>query len=376
MVLIASVQADVLAARPARGVRFSIGDYDEFSLVLVTVRTEDGTTGHGEAIARRGPAMTAAAVSDLLAPELIGQDARNIGRLWLAMFDRLRRWGHAGGVVVEAISGVDCALWDIAGQAAGQPVWRLLHGAGRERVPVYASSVYIDTDEAMVLDAQQQVDAGFGAVKLKIGRGPERGGIRGDLRAVARIRDAVGPDVELLVDANGAFDAATAIRVARGLEELDVAWFEEPVAPDDLDGYARVHAMTAVPLAAGESVFGSIGFRRLIGEGLIDYVQPDLGRCGGITAATQIAALSFAHNRALAPHTGFSGGLSQVAALHLAAASPDLFALEYMFIDNPARDLFVDGYPRPEGGTLPVPSAPGWGLELDLERIDTMKVPR
>lgn len=371
--IIASVDADVLIGRPQQGVRFAIGDYDEFALVLVTVRTETGLTGFGEAIARRGPKMTAAAVSSLLAPVLVGADARNIGGLWLTMFDQLRRWGHAGGVVFEAISGVDCALWDIAGKAAGIPVWRLLYGAGRERVPVYASSVYIDTDDVMVAQAQKQVAAGFRAVKVKIGRDAADGGFRADIRVLAKIREAVGAGVNLMVDANGAFDAATAIRVGRALEECDVTWLEEPVPPDDLDGYRRVHSMTSTPLAAGESVFGSMGFKPLIEEGLIDYVQPDLGRCGGMTAATQIGALAFAHHRPLAPHTGFSGGLSQLAAIHLAAAAPELFALEYMFIDNPARELFSVGYPRPEDGMLEVPEGPGWGLELDLDRVTHMK---
>lgn len=371
--IIASVQADVLIGRPQRGVRFAIGDYDEFALVLVTVRTETGLTGFGESIARRGGEMTAAAVTSLLAPVIVGADARNIGGLWMTMFEQLRRWGHSGGLVIEAISGVDCALWDIAGKAAGEPVWRLLYGAGRERVPVYASSVYIDADEAMVAQAQELVAAGFGAVKVKIGRSAEDGGFRADINAVAKIREAVGADIDLMVDANGAFDAATAIRVARALEECDVAWLEEPVPPDDLDGYRRVHSMTATPLAAGESVFGAIGFRPLIEEGLIDYVQPDLGRCGGMTAATQIGALAFARHRFIAPHTGFSGGLSQLAAIHLAAATPELFALEYMVIDNPARELFRDSYPRPRDGMLKVPKGPGWGLELDLERVAHMK---
>jgi L-alanine-DL-glutamate epimerase-like enolase superfamily enzyme len=371
--IIASVQADVLTARPKRGVRFSIGRYDEFSLVLVTVTTTEGLVGYGEAIARRGPEMTAAAVTSLLAPVLTGRDAGNIGGLWVAMFDQLRRWGHAGGVVLEAISGVDCALWDIAGKAMGAPVWRLLYGVGRESVPVYASSIYIDADEVMVAEAQEQVARGFGAVKVKIGRSGAQGGIQGDLRAVTKIREAVGANVELMVDANGAFDAATAIRIGRSLEAIDVTWLEEPVPPDDLDGYRRVRAMTSTPLAAGETAFGATGFKTLLGEGLIDYVQPDLGRCGGLTAAMQIAALSFVQNRTLAPHTGFSGGLSQLAALHLAAATPDLFALEYMFIDNPARELFTESYPCPQDGTIAVPQGPGWGLELDLDRLEHMK---
>jgi L-alanine-DL-glutamate epimerase-like enolase superfamily enzyme len=371
---IIAVEADLLIARPHRGVTFAIGHYDEFAMVLVRVTTDDGLTGYGEAIARRGGEMTRAAVESLLAPVLIGRDPRDIGGLWVAMMDRLRRWGHAGGVVVEAISGVDTALWDLAGKAAGAPIWALLHGAGRAEVPVYASSVYIDTDAAMVTDALEQRDLGFTGIKIKIGRPPGDGGMRADVRAVAAIREAVGDGVALMVDANGAYDAATAIRVARALEDIEVTWLEEPVPPDDIDGYRRIHQMTSTPLAAGESVFAVFGFRQLLAEGLIDYVQPDLGRCGGITAAMQIYALCYAANKAFVPHTGFSGGVSQLAALHVAAAAPQLATLEYMFIDNPAREIFVEGYPRPTDGVLTVPRGPGLGLQLDHERIEALIV--
>ena len=367
---IESVSARVLAAKPEKGVMFAIGYYDVYTLVLVEIRTEDGVVGYGEAIARRGPEMTKAAVEHLLAPVLVGEDARNIEGLWISMMNRLRRWGHAYGVVVEAISGVDCALWDIAGKVAGQPVYRLLHGAGREQVPVYASSVYIDEYDVMVKEALEQVANGFKTVKVKIGRTEAEGGIHSDIESVGRIREAVGQRIDLVVDANGAYDAATAIRVGRGLEEFDVKWLEEPVPADDVESYRRIHAMTSTPLAAGESHFGVLGFRPFISEGLIDYVQPDLGRCGGITAAMQIYALTFANNKAFAPHTGFSGGLSQLAAIHVAAAASQLEGLEYMFIDNPARELFVGGYPKPANGMLPVPTGPGLGLELDWEIVD------
>lgn len=369
---IESVRARVLAAQPEQGVVFALGAYDVFTLVLVEVRTDDGLVGYGEAIARRGAEMARNAVESLLAPVLVGKDARDIGNLWVEMIDQLRRWGHTGGVVVEAISGVDCALWDLAGKAAGEPVWRLLHGAGRRRVPVYASSVYIDSDEAMVEQSLEQVRAGFSAVKVKIGRDAASGGMRGDVRALRAIRSAVGSDVDLMVDANGAYDAATAILVGRALAELDIKWMEEPLPPDDEAGYRRVHDLAIVPLAAGESHFGPFGFRALAVEGLVDYVQPDLGRCGGITAAMQVAAMAYAYNRRVAPHTGFSGGLSQLAALHIAAATPGLDSLEYMFIDNPARELFVDGYPRPEQGFIDAPEGPGLGLELDLDYVSSI----
>ena len=357
---IESVRARVLAARAQRGVTFAIGPYDVYTLVLVEVRTDDGLVGYGEAIARRGAAMTRAAVEDLLAPAIVGRAAEDIGGLWVQMIDQLRRWGHTQGVVVEAISGVDCALWDLAGQVARRPVWRLLHGAGRERVPVYASSVYIAADDAMMAEARQQADLGFRGVKVKVGRTEEEGGWRADVGVLEKIRGAVGPGVELMVDANAAFDAATAIRFARAVEPLDLKWLEEPVPADDLDGYRRIRQMTAVPLAAGEAHFAPFGFRALLHEGLIDYVQPDLGRCGGITAAQQLQALVYAHNKRLSPHTGFSGGLSQLAALHVAAAAPNLEAFEHMFIDNRPASCSSGAIRRRTAGSSPRPRRPAW----------------
>jgi D-galactarolactone cycloisomerase len=371
---IESVRSRVLAARPERGVTFGIGEFNEYVGVLVEVETDTGLVGHGEAIARRGAAMTAAAVDSLLAPVLIGEDPEDILGLWLRMIDQLRRWGHTAGVVVEAISGVDIAIWDLVGKAHGEPIWRLLRGAGRRRVPVYASSVYIADVDTMVAEACEQAGRGFPALKVKIGRGEKAGGRAADAEALERIREAVGPQVELYVDANGAYDAATAIRMARDLERLDIGWFEEPLPPDDLSGYERLHAASRVPLARGETDFSVFSFRDLITRRLVDVVQPDLARCGGITSAQQIWALTYAHNLAFAPHTGFSGGISHLAALHVAAASPTLLRLEYMFIDNPLREMFVGGYPRAQDGLVEVPEAPGLGLEIDAARVDSWTV--
>lgn len=367
--VIREVRARVLEGRPTKGVQFAIGSYDVYSAVLVEVETDDGLVGYGEAIARRGAAMTRAAVESLLGPQLVGEDPANIEGLWVKMMNLLRRWGHTRGTVVEAISGVDTALWDLNGKAQGRSIAALLHGAGRREVACYASSVYMADVDTMVREAAQQVERGFRAIKIKIGRSADQTGIAADLSAVAEIRRAVGDAIELMVDANGAYDAATAIRVARQLERDRIAWMEEPVPPDDREGYARVHAMTAIPLATGETEFSLFAFRELIERRLIDVVQPDAARCGGITGMRQIATLAYAHNLALAPHTGFSGGISQAAALQAAAAAPALYTFEYMFIDNPVRELFREPYPTPHNGMLPVPDGPGLGLAVDLERV-------
>jgi L-alanine-DL-glutamate epimerase-like enolase superfamily enzyme len=372
---IESVNATLLEATPEAGVTFGIGAFNTYSMVLVEIRSDDGHVGYGEAIARRGGQMTATAVTGLLRDVLLGADPRNIEGLWVAMVDQLRRWGHTSGVVMEAVSGVDCALWDLVGKAEGKPVWQLLAGAGRELVPVYSSSVYISDVDSMVKEAVEQKERGFARLKVKIGRAPSEGGQGADLQALAAIREAVGDELILVVDANGAYDAADAIRMGRHMEALDIRWFEEPVPADDLAGYARVHAMTATPLARGETDFGIFTMRDVIERRLIDVVQPDLARCGGITGARHVWTLAYAANLAFAPHTGFSGGLSQIAALHAAAAAPGLLCLEHMFIDNPLREIFTGGYPVARNGYLETPSSPGFGVDLDEEKVARYSVP-
>lgn len=371
---ISKVTATLLEATPDEGVTFGMGPFNTYSMVLVAVTDEQGVTGYGEAIARLGGQMTVAAVEHLLAAVLVGEDNENIEGLWVKMVERLRRWGHTGGVVIEAVSGVDTALWDLLGKQKGQPVWKLLTGSGRSSVPVYASSVYIASRERMVTEALEQKANGFDRIKIKIGRTQDNGGEREDIAVLHEIREAVGDDTTLVVDANGAYDAATAIKMGRAMEAVDIRWFEEPVPTDDLAGYARLHAMTDTPLARGETDFGLWTLGEVIERRLIDVVQPDLARCGGITGARHVWTQAYFANIAFAPHTGFSGGLSQLAALHTAAASMSLLALEYMFIDNPAREIFVGGYPRPVNGRLAAPEAPGLGLELDFDLIEQFSV--
>jgi L-alanine-DL-glutamate epimerase-like enolase superfamily enzyme len=192
---------------------------------------------------------------------------------------------------------------------------------------------------------------------------------------VRAVREAVGPDVELMLDANGAYDAATAIRVARQLEPLDIAWLEEPVPPDDVSGYALLRRRTAIPLACGESEFGVFGFRDLIERRAVDILQPEIARVGGFVGARRVAALAHAYNLRIAPHTGFSGGVAHLAALHLAAALPNVSTYEYFYAPNALRDLFVEPFPAPHRGTVALPTAPGLGLELDWDRIRRYEVP-
>lgn len=365
---IATVRCRMLAGTLEKPIQFGIGAFPTFSATLVFITTDEGITGVGECIVRKAPQVTKTVVEQMLAPLLIGRDPHDAEGLWDEMFRQLRGWGHYRGFVFEAISGIDTALWDILGKAAGLPVYKVLGGAGRSRVPCYSSSVYFDDIPKMVAEAREQIAKGHDAIKVKIGRPPQFGGRRHDVASVAAIREAVGPDVDIMLDVNSAYDAATAIKVGRQLEDADITWIEEPVPADDLDGYQRVREGQSIPVAAGESEFGVFGIRELIHRRAVDIVQPDVARVGGFTGTRRVGALVHAHNLRYAPHTGFSAGVSHLAALHVAASVPNLMTYEYFFAPNPLRDLFTEPFPAPVEGAIDVPQRPGLGLELD-ERV-------
>lgn len=371
---IKTVKCRMLTGQLDRPIHFGIGAFPAFTATLVEVTTDDGLVGVGECIVRKAPHVTKAVVDQMFTPFLVGRDPRDAEGLWDEMFQQLRGWGHYRGFVFEAISGIDTALWDIVAKAAGQPVYKVLGGAGRSRVPCYASSVYFAGVPEMVAQATDQVRRGHTALKVKIGRSAQMGGRRMDVTSIQAIREAVGPGIDIMLDVNSAYDAATAIKVGRQLEASDITWIEEPVPPDDLDGYQRVRAGQSIPVAAGESEFGVFGFRELIKRGAIDILQPDVGRVGGFTGARRVGALVHAHNLRYAPHTGFSAGVSHIAALHVAASVPNLMTYEYFFAPNPLRDLFVEPFPEPKAGMVDVPQKPGLGLALDEKVLRKFEV--
>jgi L-alanine-DL-glutamate epimerase-like enolase superfamily enzyme len=339
---------------------------------MVTVRTEDGLAGTGECIVRRAPEVVTTIVDRLLVPVVIGRDPWDVEGLWDEMLTLLRRWGHSRGFVIEAMSGIDIALWDLLAKSVGKPLYKFLGGAGRDRVRCYVSKVYFDDIPRMAEEAKTLVGQGHTAIKVQLGWPPARGGHRADVRTVRAVREAVGPEVEVMLDVNGGYDAGTAVRVGRQIEEFNVAWLEEPVPADDLDGYEHVRRSVRIPLAAGETEFGLFGFRDLIARGCVDVLQPEVARIGGITAARRLWALAHAHNLLYAPHTGFSGGVAHLASLHLAAAAPNFYTYEYMgapSIQNPLRDIFTTPFPSPRKGQIELPQGPGLGLEVDPDAI-------
>src|SRR5213593_3580364 len=199
----------------------------------------------------------------------------------------------------------------------------------------------------MAKEARAAVERGHKAIKVQIGRSAEWGGPSADVAVIKAIREEIGPDIEMGVDVNSAYDAATAIRQCHKVAKYDLWFIEEPVFPDDLDGYELIRRSQPIPVAAGESEFGLFGFRELLKRRALDVVQPEIARIGGFTAALRLGALAQTYNVKVAPHTGFSCGVAQLASLHLAAATPALSRLEWMWIDNPLSEIFTEPLPEP-----------------------------
>jgi L-alanine-DL-glutamate epimerase-like enolase superfamily enzyme len=334
--------------------------------LLVRVSTDAGIVGYGEvdsaplvakAVIEAPPSHT---IARGLRELLIGEDARDIERLWQLMYDSTLYYGR-GGVAIHAMAGVDIALWDIRGQLAGEPIHRLLGEVHRSEMRAYASNMFGLTVEETAARARRAREDGFTGVKFgwePFGKDP-----RTDERLVCAIRDEVGPTVDVMIDAGLAWNADTTLERLRMLERYDVFWLEEPLPPDDYDGYRRVTSSTSTWIAAGEEESTIDGFRRLMDEAGVDVVQVDVTRTG-LTQAIKIAAL--AHERGLqcANHT-FTTDVNVAASLHFLAAIPNAIYLEYCVEKGDIRSqLAVEPF-RVIDGVVRVPQKPGLGVDLN-----------
>ena len=321
--------------------------------LFVTVETDAGISGIGEGSG--WPRVVEAAVRDL-SHVVVGEDAFAIEWLWQRMHVAIMGHGMSGVVGQGAIGAIDMALWDIKGKALGVPVWQLLGGRMRDRVRAYAHA-------ATPAQAEAAVARGYTALKT--------GGVSNPVEKARAIRAAVGDGVDLMVDLHGPpwLTAPDAIANCRALEELHPLFVEEPLAPEDIEGYRRLRRESRVPLAAGERHGGLHGIAPLLHEGLIDVAQPDSGRAGGITGLRKIAAVAEARFATVAPHAGSLGPVAEYAALHLLAAIPNALIHEKMDPDWPGRARVVTREPELVDGHLLVPDAPGLGVEIDEDFV-------
>ena len=325
--------------------------------VIVRIATDAGLVGIGEAMGRPGPRGTAAHINEVLAPMLIGRDPRHHLALWHAMNEQMR-------FAPMGISGVDMALWDLRGQFYGDSLTNLLGGLMRAAVDCYASPIpYMATLDGTAAKAREFASQGFGAVKLKIGRG-----LAADIAHVEAARSAIGADIKLLVDANGAYTVSQSIALARDLARLGVYWLEEPAHPEYPDDLARIRRRVDLPVVSGEWLGGWAQFRDLLKAEAVDIVMPNITRCGGITGMMKVADMAQLENVAVAPH-GVGAGIGIIAAIAACAVMPNFLIYEYNQLFNPLRHTVMrEAIDFVDGALLPK-TAPGLGVSLNEATI-------
>jgi len=362
------------------------GRNDFFNTCLVEIDTDAGLTGLGEAKVGVGNLGDYAALVVLiereLAPVLVGRDARDVTALWDLLYNGSRahfvvRTGRTlpvlgrRGITISALSGIDIALWDLLGRALGQPVWRLLGGCYRDRVPAYASGGWAGVG-GIGKQMAQYVEQGHRAVKMRVGLQDQS--VDDSAARVREVRQTVGPSIAIMADAHGTWSVREAQRFTRKVADLDLAWLEEPVSPDDITGQAEVRAATDIPIAAGENEQTRFAFRDLIAARAVDICQPDLAIAGGVTEAHRICALAAAHNLTVAPHL-WGGAVLFAAGLHLAVATPCVTTLEFSRGENPLLNDLVDERFELRDGHVQAPAAPGLGLTLRRDFVRSITVP-
>ncbi|WP_170339214.1 mandelate racemase/muconate lactonizing enzyme family protein [Ruegeria arenilitoris] len=362
--------------------------YDKRTTHLVEVQTDEGVTGWGECF---GPGNVARAnksiVEQVIQPMVLGLDPLDKDVIWHKVYNLLRDHGQ-GGMPIQALSGVDIALWDIVGKVAGLPLHKLIGGAHRTSVPCYGYGMMLRDEPIADLAARFEDEAvtikdiGFVATKMKTGFGPKP-----DVQLCEAVRRRVGEDFPFMVDANHAYTTSDAFYVGRALEELGAYWFEEPVAPEDLDGYRELRAGLKINISGGEAVFNRWAWRALLENRSVDIAQPEVCALGGISEYLRVLALCHAHFTPVVNHV-WGSAVAVATNLHLLASMPAMPGglhpwepmLEFDTTDNKFRDdlltvpLEIQKQVKANNGRVTIPTGPGLGVEPDLEFIDHHRI--
>jgi L-alanine-DL-glutamate epimerase-like enolase superfamily enzyme len=339
---------------------------------IVRVHTDEGITGIGEG--KSSPWILKAIVEAPLSTVssrglkeiVVGRDPLQIRPLWDEMYKLTYNYGRRGALM-HALSAIDMALWDILGKTTGQPVWRLLGGAYRQEVPAYASTLAPEKPEDAVEQAKRFVQQGFRA--MKFGWGSLGGKLRVDLELVERVRRAAGDDVDIMFDAGMPMPLHHAIAFSRGLRDYDVYFLEEPLSPDDLDGFRELREAGGVQIATGEKETSRFAFRDLIERGRPHIIQPDLARVGGITEAQRIGDFARLHGVTVIPHF-WSTDILLAANLHYIASLQDCPYAEFCVLDQPLRRSVTTEPIELVDGMVRIPDKPGLGVELNQETVE------
>lgn len=359
---------DLVAFREA-----SMGTFAFHGWVLVEIFTDEGLVGVGNAAL--APLVTKSCIDHYLAPFLIGQDPWDTEYIWQQMYRRTMAFGRKG-VAMAAISAVDIALWDLLGKSAKQPVYRLLGGRTKERIPVYASRLYSMPLDQLRVEAQRYKDQGYKGMKLRFGWGPTDGaaGMRRNIELLTTVREVIGDEIDLMADAYMGWTLDYAKRMLPLLEPFHLRWLEEPVIPDDTRGYRELKAYGSVPIAGGEHEHTVFGFRDLLEANALDYIQFDTNRVGGISQARKITAMAEAFQIPVVPHAG------QVHNYHVVMASlnspmAEFFPKVDVEVGNELFWYIFDGEPVPVDGSIELrEDVPGLGLTVNEESLKNFKI--
>jgi L-alanine-DL-glutamate epimerase-like enolase superfamily enzyme len=365
---------------PEKQHRTDSGTKVKSDATLILVETDNGLTGMGAALG--SPPVAAAIVEHELGPEVVGEDPMFSERIYEKMYSGARAEpalargvpqvepSRSSGVVMEAIAGIDIAIWDVKAQALGIPVYQAL-GAARRVVRGYASGGWAPGDEAEA-ELGGYAAKGFSAVKMRV-VGRDGFSIENCVRRVQAARRGIGPRVELMVDAHGSLEVPVAIKLARALEPYDIAWFEEPVSQENHRGQAEVRRATTIPIASGEREFTRYGFQSLLDHDALDIAQPDVARAGGFTEIRRIAALTAARDVRLAPHA-WGSGILFAASIHVAMAAANCHILEVSQGYMPMMyELFNEPFDIRPDGTVHAPDRPGLGYTLRADALERFK---
>ncbi|WP_135466781.1 mandelate racemase/muconate lactonizing enzyme family protein [Crenalkalicoccus roseus] len=344
------------------GPRLGIGQAVKRDCVMVKVITEDGIVGWGESHHGRAHTAIAKLIETTLSQLVLGMDAADVTGIWARIYKYQLGSHGMGAATAMAMSGIDMALWDIRGKAVGWPLWRLLGGA-RRPVAAYAGGVSLgfQPPASLIDEVQPHIEAGYRAVKLRIGDT-----VRDDIARMEAVRNAFGDSLTILADANTGYSIADVRQVMPVMDGLNIGWLEEPFPAHDHRLYAQARGCGRTPLAAGENHFTRFEFTRVLEDGVITIWQPDLSKCGGITEALRIAAMAGAFKIPVNPHSSMTG-VNQAASIHLLAAIENA---GYFEADVSRSNLFRDALGsepwriRPDGTVLPL-DAPGIGVEVD-----------
>ena len=335
--------------------------------VVVRVQTDTGLVGWGEAHTPVGAEASQAIVDHLLKDLLYGRDPLDINPIWELMYSTMRLRGHNSGFMLEAMSGVDIALFDIAGQALGVPAAKLMGGVLRDRIPVYASSlprVHVSAGEAgwqgLADYARALADEGYRCFKVKLGIDIEQ-----DRHALQVMRAAVGPDVAIAIDVNGAYDLALAKQAGRMMEQEGALWLEEPLFPENLRGYAELAAALDIIVAGGECLDNRWIFNDFLAAGALDLVQPDVSRAGGLSESKRISDLADLYSVPFAPHVSIGTAIYMAASLQWAAAGPNLMMCEWPLEQSALGNGILAEPFQFERGFVKLPDRPGLGIVVD-----------